>query len=554
MKISPINSTSSYFHNISNTISQYQTPLVLLALASIPVAIFTKKYLNDILNRSLAITQLTTAKLSIVGGADHQKLYPQLKNALLNKNLEEIKNLCNCVPRLKLDINKITICSHAKVDPTKNWEETNFCIGVKIEKIEDYKNFLEIVKEWIAHDFNVNAIHEGAGCQFNNKPLLHWSLDLGCFEAANYFLEHGSEVNSEDSFGYTPLHYAAKKGNLIIIQKLLDKGVNVNATARYGETPLLWALEANQKRAAQILLTVGATADFKNFNHDEEYIKKIICVIISLGGINSIDNRTLLHTCLIKDFLGNFNPELATFVISNGANLLAKDKDGKIPFDYNTQFAITWLQSLPTPCKAPSFFRIVKERNLTGKQDPNIEILGKLNQTNEEGGTLLHWFAKKNYPTFPQIIELLLEKGVIPNTKDKEGKKPEEYCNDPKIKAIFQRFRKNKDSIKWYETRGIFYTTYWAVRGDYELREKREKEFHNSLKNLSQPALERFYQHIGFVIAKHQNPSFKDETDLLNWYNKNHSKINFNEHLDINNEILKEAVINFDEEIKTYTE
>ena len=58
----------------------------------------------------------------------------------------------------------------------------------------------------------------------SKETLLHYSCRHGKYEHAEVLLENGANVNiqTECEWGYTPLHYAAQKGNIAII-KLLKK-------------------------------------------------------------------------------------------------------------------------------------------------------------------------------------------------------------------------------------------------------------------------------------------------------------------------------------------
>ena len=48
--------------------------------------------------------------------------------------------------------------------------------------------------------------------------------------------EHGADVNLPDSWGYTPLHYAAVRGGNDVIEYLVSKGGDVKAVSRMGQS------------------------------------------------------------------------------------------------------------------------------------------------------------------------------------------------------------------------------------------------------------------------------------------------------------------------------
>ena len=85
---------------------------------------------------------------------------------------------------------------------------------------------------------NAWAIHAAAGGGY---------LGLGAFSVRNvpnqflptvqYLVEElDADVNLRDGWGYTPLHYAAARGDNDLILYLVEKGADVNAVTRLGQT------------------------------------------------------------------------------------------------------------------------------------------------------------------------------------------------------------------------------------------------------------------------------------------------------------------------------
>ena len=85
---------------------------------------------------------------------------------------------------------------------------------------------------------NAWAIHAAAGGGY---------LGLGAFSVRNvpqqfvpavqYLVEElGADVNERDGWGYTPLHYAAARGDNELIRYLVDQGADVMAVTRLGQT------------------------------------------------------------------------------------------------------------------------------------------------------------------------------------------------------------------------------------------------------------------------------------------------------------------------------
>ncbi len=64
-------------------------------------------------------------------------------------------------------------------------------------------------------------------------------------EVALFLIEKGSDVNSYDKNGWTPLMHAAQAGAVNIVRALIEKGANLNAQDQNGNTALMHASGAS---------------------------------------------------------------------------------------------------------------------------------------------------------------------------------------------------------------------------------------------------------------------------------------------------------------------
>jgi hypothetical protein len=73
-------------------------------------------------------------------------------------------------------------------------------------------------------------------------------------------LEKGTNVDSKDGDGNTPLHYASNKS---VVSLLLENGADVNAKCNSGWTPLHHACKIGLDSVVSLLLRNGADANAK---------------------------------------------------------------------------------------------------------------------------------------------------------------------------------------------------------------------------------------------------------------------------------------------------
>ena len=70
-------------------------------------------------------------------------------------------------------------------------------------------------------------------------------------------IKQGADVNEQNQWGETPLHWAAMIGPQIIIRDLLSNGADINARANNGETPLTVAVGKKMEALASLFISKG---------------------------------------------------------------------------------------------------------------------------------------------------------------------------------------------------------------------------------------------------------------------------------------------------------
>ncbi|TMW60058.1 hypothetical protein Poli38472_000100 [Pythium oligandrum] len=82
--------------------------------------------------------------------------------------------------------------------------------------------------------------------------------------ALQLLLASSADPNSEDEFGFTPLHRLIQSGNVEGATLLLSSGANLTISAPGEETPLHLAAYENAREMAQLLLAFGADPFARN--------------------------------------------------------------------------------------------------------------------------------------------------------------------------------------------------------------------------------------------------------------------------------------------------
>lgn len=106
-----------------------------------------------------------------------------------------------------------------------------------------------------------------APCVPNNAGLtpLMVAINKKQHEVINILLTKIKNVNFQDNFGASALHYAATTGNHEIIQYLVEqRQADINLQDQEGSTPLIEAVKAGHTKAVSQLLTNGADKNLKN--------------------------------------------------------------------------------------------------------------------------------------------------------------------------------------------------------------------------------------------------------------------------------------------------
>ena len=83
-----------------------------------------------------------------------------------------------------------------------------------------------------------------------------------------FYIKHGVEINAQDMYGMTPLHYALRSKNIDAAITLLKAGANPNLPNERGITPLSYINGFPERLdLLQLMLDNGGDVDFFTGQH-----------------------------------------------------------------------------------------------------------------------------------------------------------------------------------------------------------------------------------------------------------------------------------------------
>jgi ankyrin repeat protein len=145
-------------------------------------------------------------------------------------------------------------------------------------------------------------------------------------------LKYNSDlVFSTDINGWTPLHYAAKRGRTDLAELLLANKADVNAKDTGGATPLLWAAKHGHKDMVELLLAGRADVDAKesrrgqtslHFAAEEGHKDVAELLLANRANVDARDNidATPLHYAALKG-----HKDVVKLLLANQADVGVKD-------------------------------------------------------------------------------------------------------------------------------------------------------------------------------------------------------------------------------------
>ena len=261
-----------------------------------------------------------------------------------------------------------------------NWgyharQASTSCQGVieflqKQAQAEVSSQALMAVKRWSGHrKYSQDVPKQMTG--------LHLAAYFGVDEAVQFLISSDSP-DPEDSYGRTPLSWAAGNGHTAVVKQLLDKGAELETKdTEYGQTPLSWAAESGQEAVVKQLLDKGAELETKSNsgwtplswaagNGQEAVVKQLLDKGAELETKDTEYGRTPLSWAA-----ENGQEAVVKQLLDKGAELETKSNSGRTP--------LSWAAGSGKEA-------VVKQLLATGEVDADVE--------DSDSRTPLWWAAR----------------------------------------------------------------------------------------------------------------------------------------------------------------
>jgi ankyrin repeat protein len=258
--------------------------------------------------------------------------------------------------------------------------------------------------------------------KFHKTPLLVDAIVTGYLKAATKLIADGADINNKDTQHGTALYLAAKSDHLDLVKLMLQKPTNIELS---NAISIFNAATGDNKDNIKKLITdnigqklVSAVQE-ENKGAATEILTELAAYPIELSSILGSNPN------LLNDAVANKLDDVAMILIKNGANIRAKNMNGKMSIDIALENSSEIITAALTKKQKELNADLLKEINakkriglkevknlLSQGADPNCS--SSTTKSLEAGYTPLHYAAALFNDG---LSELLVEAGGDPNKK-----------------------------------------------------------------------------------------------------------------------------------------
>ncbi|CAC5381079.1 unnamed protein product [Mytilus coruscus] len=260
--------------------------------------------------------------------------------------------------------------------------------------------FVKYMKKYVSRDYLTKTQE--------NMPVLHVVSALGYHDYTAFFIQDNQMVNTKDSNGNLPLHFACMKGHTKIVKTLVENKSFIDIANKEGLKPFCYACENDTIQIAKYLLQHSA----KWINVDEKYQKR--------------NKGSVLHIASAKGFT-----DIVFLLLKNKADVNVQDGNGCTPLHLASNITVVKaLLDFKANINAVDFFgRSPLYCACSENHERVLQLLIKhnasVNQKTITGFTPLHFACQSGSI---RIVKMLLEKGAKINSSKPDTVPLHEAC------------------------------------------------------------------------------------------------------------------------------